>query len=301
MAVQHGQARSCRAWLSPMNYRHAFHAGNFADVLKHTVLSLVIGYLKQKPAAFRVIDTHAGVGLYDLDGPEASKTGEWRNGIARLQAAALDSSAAALLAPYFSCLTSLNSAGPLRRYPGSPVIAAQLLRSQDRLVANELHSEDSLALRRHLGRYRNAKVMDLDGWVVLKASLPPKERRAAIIIDPPFEQPGEFARLTSAAQMIQKRFRSGTALLWYPIKDQQQVTAFLEQLSADLSVDALCVELFVAKPEAGERVSATGLVVLTPTFPLHQQLSELLPLFVETMGRTRDARHRLFWLNNNTE
>src|SRR3990170_5575144 len=163
-----------------MNYRHAYHAGNFADVLKHAVLALVIEHLKRKPAPFRVIDTHAGVGLYDLSGAEAATTGEWRDGIGRLFGAALAKPVAELLAPYFSVVRQENPSGRLERYPGSPLIARRLLRRGDRLIANELHPEDGDSLRRLFAGDPQTKVLALDGWVALKALLPPKERRGVV-------------------------------------------------------------------------------------------------------------------------
>ena len=176
-----------------MNYRHAFHAGNFADVFKHAVLVRILLHLREKPAPFRVIDTHAGAGLYDLTGPEASRTGEWRQGIERVRAAPLAPEAASLLAPYLQAIAAFNPGERLVRYPGSPLLALRLMRAQDRLTACELEPSASAALERALAGDPRATAVAIDGWVALNAYLPPKERRGLVLIDPPFEQPDEFS------------------------------------------------------------------------------------------------------------
>src|SRR5262245_51955585 len=192
-----------------MNYRHAFHAGNFADVLKHAVLARILLHLRAKPAPFRVIDTHAGAGLYDLTGPEASRSGEWRAGIARVLAAPMAAPVRTLLAPYLDVVTALNGpvgggrtegggrseggghsegagdagAGALTTYPGSPALARALMRPQDRLIACELEPNAAAALGRHLARDRRVKTVAIDGWVALNAYVPPVERRGVVVID----------------------------------------------------------------------------------------------------------------------
>src|SRR3954452_10789978 len=183
-----------------MNYRHAFHAGNFADVLKHAVLVRILLHLRSKPAAFRVIDTHAGSGRYDLAGPEASRTGEWRDGIGRFAAARqapvhLEPDVAELMAPYLDVVARLNGGGQLSAYPGSCEIARAHLRPQDRLVACELEPNAARALARNLAGDARVKVVAIDGWTALTAYVPPKERRGLVLIDPAFEQPDEFTRL----------------------------------------------------------------------------------------------------------
>ena len=176
-----------------MNYRHAFHAGSFADVVKHAVLVRILTHLRAKPAAFRVLDTHAGAGLNDLAGPEASRSPEWREGIARLLAAPVAEPARALIAPYLDAVAGLNPAGRLVTYPGSPALVLALLRPQDRLIACELEPNAAAALARHLGRDRRSKAIALDGWTALNAYVPPKERRGLVLIDPPFEDEGRFS------------------------------------------------------------------------------------------------------------
>lgn len=276
-----------------MNYRHAYHAGNFADVLKHAVLSRVLVHMARKEAAFRVIDTHAGIGMYDLASGEAEKTGEWKGGIGRLigpDATPLPEEAAALLSPYLGVVRTLNPDGQLRRYPGSPWLALALMRQQDRLVANELHPEDSATLGRTLAGDRRAKVLGLDGWLALKAQLPPKERRGIILVDPPFEEAGEFERLTQGLQNAQRRFAGGVVLLWYPIKDVRQVARFHQAISAIAPRETLAVELFIREPSDAERLSGTGIIVINPPFTLETDLAVLLPVLAERLADGDGAR-----------
>src|SRR5215471_3105059 len=174
-----------------MNYRHAFHAGNFADVLKHAVLSRILVHLGEKAAAYRVIATHAGAGLYDLTAEPATRTGEWRDGIGRLVGASLPDDIRALLAPYLAVVAAANPGGGLARYPGSPLIALGLMRPQDRLVACELEPGAAAALAAELRRDTRARAVAIDGWTALNAYVPPKERRGIVLIDPPYEDKHE--------------------------------------------------------------------------------------------------------------
>ena len=213
-----------------MNYRHIYHAGNFADVVKHATVALIVEHLKLKPAPFRVIDTHAGIGRYELAAIEAEKTGEWRDGIGRLLAEPLPSEIAAILAPYLAAVEEENlgrepGADPTA-YPGSPLVARHLMRDNDQLVVNELHPDDNELLQQLFKRDRQTKVLGIDGWVALKSLLPPKERRGLVLIDPPFEEPGELTRLAQGLGEAARRFATGTFVLWYPIKDARPVHAF---------------------------------------------------------------------------
>lgn len=209
-----------------MNYRHAYHAGNFAEVVKHAILARVVAHLREKPAAFRLLDTHAGAGLTELAGPEASRTGEWRDGIGRLCAASLDPGVRALLAPYLDAVEGANPGGQLAAYPGSPVLARSWLRPQDRLVACELEPGAAGALRRRMHGDPRVKAVTIDGWTALNAYLPPKERRGAVLIDPPFEDPGEFTRSAEGLARAHRKWATGIYLAWYPIKDRGECDAF---------------------------------------------------------------------------
>jgi 23S rRNA (adenine2030-N6)-methyltransferase len=281
-----------------MNYRHAYHAGNFADVFKHATLALVVEYLKQKTAPFRVIDTHAGVGAYDLTAIQAEKTGEWRQGIGRLvgpDAQALPDDIATMLAPYLSAVLAANPGHDLTRYPGSPRIARYLLRSEDRLVVNELHPEDALLLKDEFARDRQTKVLQLDGWIALKSLLPPKERRGVILIDPPFEEAGELERLTRGLSEAVGRFPNGIYLLWYPIKDPRAIASFHKSLMALALPKLLVAELMLRQPRDVTRLNGTGLAILNPPWKLDETLQNLLPFFAARLGEN-DASSRVTWL-----
>jgi 23S rRNA (adenine2030-N6)-methyltransferase len=270
-----------------MNYRHAFHAGNFADVLKHAILALALKLLTGKPKPLRVIDTHAGTGSYRLDAEQARRTGEWHTGIGRLlgpSAAPLPAEMAALLAPYLDAVRCANPPGRLDVYPGSPALALALLRPTDRLIASELHPEDAASLRQCLRGDPRAKVLALDGWQALRALLPPKERRGLILIDPPFEEPGELERLADGLAEGVRRFATGTYLLWLPVKEPRQVASFRAALER-LGLKRLhWVELHTETIATADRLAATALVILNPPFGLEAQLAELLPFLAERLA-----------------
>src|SRR5947209_13988542 len=204
-----------------MNYRHAFHAGGFADVIKHIVLVRMLTYLQEKPAPFRVIDTHAGAGLYDLTGDEASRSGEWLTGIARVMQARFTDQTAALVTPYLDIVRAFNPRAELVAYPGSPLIARALLRPQDRMTACELAPVPRKELIDALRRDTQARVVDLDGWVALPAFVPPNERRGLVLIDPPFEAKDEFDRMASGFAAAFAKWPTGSYLLWYPAKSRR--------------------------------------------------------------------------------
>ncbi len=276
-----------------MNYRHAYHAGNFADVLKHAVLALVIEHLKLKPTPFRVIDTHAGIGLYDLSSEAAQKTGEWREGIGRMLGADLPPDAAAALAPYLSVVRALNGPGEATRYPGSPLIARALMREGDRLVVNELHPEDQIALKRQFARDAQTKVLGLDGWTALKSLLPPKERRGVVLVDPAYEQPGELDRLVQGLKNAADRFAGGTILLWYPIKDMKPVAAFRREIAGLGLAKALAVELMIRNSDDPSCLNGAGLIVVNAPYTLAQKLDVLLPHLARVMAQGKGARGHL--------
>ena len=273
-----------------MNYRHAFHAGNFADVMKHAILALVIEHLKLKPAPFRVIDTHAGTGRYALDAVAATKSGEWRDGIGRLLSGPIPADVAQTLAPYLDAVRSANpnmsdapNAFPAV-YPGSPLIARSLLRRGDNLVANELHPADHAELARHFAGDPQTKVMALDAWTAMKSLLPPKERRGVVLVDPPFEEPGEFHRLADGLRDATRRFETGIYLLWYPIKDPKRIRSFRARL-ADLGIGKLAVaELWIRKPVNPDLLNGCGLAIVNPPYLLGEKLDVLLPFLADRLA-----------------
>jgi 23S rRNA (adenine2030-N6)-methyltransferase len=283
-----------------MNYRHAFHAGNFADVLKHAVLVRILTHLGEKAAPFRVVDTHAGAGLYDLAAEPATRTGEWRDGIGRLMDADLPDDVRALLAPYLAVVRAANPGGGLRRYPGSPLIALGLMRPQDRLVACELEPGAAAALAAHLRRDRRARAVEIDGWVALNAYVPPKERRGVVLIDPPYEEKDEFARLAEALAVAQRKWATGIFLLWYPLKERsgpdRLAAALRPGAAARIAPKVLRVEIEWT-PMASGRLSGAGLIVVNPPWRLAEELQQrLLPTLLPVLGPPAVGAGRVDWL-----
>ena len=305
-----------------MNYRHAFHAGNFADVVKHTVLTRILMHLLGKPAAFRVIDTHAGAGVYDLAGEEASRSGEWRAGIGRLLAAPIAPAVQALLKPYLDVVASLNSAlaaphagsqgddsdekerfasaspgsePALTTYPGSPALARAFLRPQDRLIACELEPKAHALLAHNLARDRRIKTVAIDGWTALNAYVPPSERRGIIVVDPPFEQAQDFTRLAHGLETAYRKWASGIYLLWYPIKGRQEPDALARRLRRSSIARILRAELAVAATLAQGPLGGCGLIVVNPPWTLENELAAILPELVEALG-SRNSNYRLDWI-----
>lgn len=279
-----------------MNYRHVYHAGNFADVVKHAVLARLVEYLKRKDKAFRVIDTHAGIGLYDLGSAEAQKTGEWLDGIGRLIEAKLPADAAELLAPYLQAVTAQNPDGGVSAYPGSPVIARHLLRKQDRLSAIELHPEDAATLARRFEGDYQTRVMELDGWLALGAHLPPKEKRGLVLVDPPFEIGGEFERLVDGLVKAHKRWPGGIFALWYPVKDRKAVMAFREALAGAGIPKIMDIEFYIRSPSLEPRLDGTGMVVVNPPYQLESELKIMLPALSKVLAQAPGARWSVEWL-----
>ena len=279
-----------------MNYRHSFHAGNFADVFKHAVLGRILHYLRAKPAAFRVIDTHAGAGLYDLVGPEASRGGEWHDGIERLLAAPLAAPLAALLAPFLEVVAALNERGQLKTYPGSPALARAWLRPQDRLIACEIEPKAGAALRQNLRGDIRIKTLEIDGWTALGAYVPPKERRGLVLVDPPFEQDGDFFRLASGLAAAHRKWATGIYALWYPIKGRSEPDAFAKALRRLGIGKMLRAELMVAPLSDPTRLNGCGLILVNPPWTLESELSVLLPALAGILGRDGKGAFRLDWL-----
>jgi 23S rRNA (adenine2030-N6)-methyltransferase len=297
-----------------MNYQHAFHAGNFADVHKHVVLTRILEHLRAKPAAFRVIDSHAGAGSYDLMGPEPSRSGEWRDGIKRIwdgvsRNAQSRDGAMALLAPYLDCVTALNRDGDLRVYPGSPVIAQALLRPQDRLIACELEPRAAGLLKALLRGDRRSKVLSIDGWTALGATIPPMERRGLVLVDPPFEEGADFMRLSGALGDAHRKWPTGIYMLWYPIKQRDAPEALARRLRRLGVAKILRCELVLEPPPASSgladvkaaasrpatpKLAGSGLILVNPPYLLEAELRVVLPALARLLGR--HAASRLDWL-----
>ncbi|HUH49699.1 MAG TPA: 23S rRNA (adenine(2030)-N(6))-methyltransferase RlmJ [Mycoplana sp.] len=279
-----------------MNYRHIYHAGNFADVLKHAVLARLVTYMQGKDKAFRVLDTHAGIGLYDLSSEEAQKTGEWRDGIGRLLDGDLPPEVAALLSPYLDAVKTLNPDGGVRLYPGSPKLARMLFRPQDRLSAMELHPDDYESLHRLFDGDFQSRITHLDGWLALGAHVPPKEKRGVVLVDPPFEKEGEYERLVDGLARAYRRFPGGVYCLWYPLKKGAPIADFHKALKELEIPKILCAELSVRSDRETTGLTGSGLIVVNPPYTLREELGLLLPFLKERLRQDRFASARSFWI-----
>jgi 23S rRNA (adenine2030-N6)-methyltransferase len=281
-----------------MNYRHAFHAGGFADVIKHIVLVRILLYLQDKPAAFRVIDTHAGAGLYDLESDEARRGGEWLTGIARILQSRFSEAALTLVTPYLDIIRAFNPDKVLKAYPGSPLIARALLRPQDRLTACELEPAARKQLIEALRRDTQARVVDIDGFLALPAYVPPNERRGLVVIDPAFEQKDEFDRLADRAGAAIEKWPNGSYLIWYPAKSRRVsdgLAARVAAAAASVKPAAKCLrlEFSVAPQTAVTTLASSGLLMINPPWTLQDELKTILPELEKPLGQGGAARFRL--------
>ena len=256
-----------------MNYRHAYHAGNFADCFKHALLVQLLRDMQRKDKAFLVLDTHAGTGRYDLGSGAAEKTGEWRGGIGRLLEARPPA-----LTDYLALVENLGL------YPGSPIIAQALLRPIDRLIACELHPEDAATLKAELASAKNAAVHLRDGYAAMRAFLPPPEKRALILIDPPFEEPDEFATLTKNLAMAYDKFKSGCYAVWYPVKHRAPVRNFFETLKLTPIRDVIAAEFCLREPVNPASLNGCGLLIVNPPYGFEAQAEPILRAFKNTLG-----------------
>lgn len=274
-----------------MNYRHAFHAGNFADVMKHALLVRILVYLQRKETPLRAIDTHAGIGLYDLTADEAERTGEWVDGIGRLEEP-FGADVEDLLAPYRRILAEVRARHGETVYPGSPGILRELLRRQDRGVFVELHPADHAVLSEAFNAVANLKVMHLDGWTALHALIPPKEKRGLVLIDPPYEKPNELERLGAELLAAVAKWPTGVYAGWYPIKALEPVDAVAARLHAQSPRPGLRLELLVDDPADPTRLNGSGLFVINPPWSLSREAETLLPAMAERLSRGRYGGYR---------
>jgi 23S rRNA (adenine2030-N6)-methyltransferase len=236
-----------------MNYRHSYHAGNFADVFKHSILTLLIQKLSQKEKPFCYIDTHAGTGCYDLRSRETQKTKEYLSGIAKV---ITQEEYPSDLEKYFAIIKQLNAGtSDLHYYPGSPYFVSKLLRSQDRMILMELHKEDAQILKQNFSNNKQIIVHHYDGYLGLKAFLPPKEKRGLVLIDPPFEEKDEFTKIITGLKTALERWRNGIYAIWYPIKDQTAAADFLAQLQALSPNKILTSKISINIPKAFQDVA----------------------------------------------
>jgi 23S rRNA (adenine2030-N6)-methyltransferase len=280
-----------------VNYRHGFHAGNFADVFKHVFLTRILTYLARKDAPFRVIDTHAGAGEYNLQSEEANRGNEWRDGIGRFAGLGdIDESARELLKPYLDVVGPLDAEGPRSRYPGSPSIIQALMRPQDRATFCELHPDGFAELRANFRRDSRVACLHLDGYIGLKAGIPPKERRGFVLIDPPFERTNELDLAWSALLAAHAKWPSGTYALWYPVKDARTIASFVKHIAQSGVRRVLRLELAVDDVGAGGKLARTGLILTNPPYVLEDEAVILLPVLARKLARTPRTQASCEWL-----
>ncbi len=280
-----------------MNYRHIYHAGNFADVVKHITLIELLRHLAKKPEPFCYLDTHAGIGRYPLTAIQAQKTLEYRGGVGRLiDAAALPAPLADYVALVRSFDPTAQSSEQLQVYPGSPALARALLRPQDRAVLAELHSEDGPALKRLFAGDPQVAVHLMDGYHALKAFLPPKERRGLVLVDPPFEVEDEFERLVEGLKQAHRRWATGIYALWYPVKDRREVHRFQQALKKTGIRKQLLIELCLYPDDDPRRLNGCGLVVVNPPWQFDEKMREALTALAPLLTDPAQTRIVVDWL-----
>jgi 23S rRNA (adenine2030-N6)-methyltransferase len=280
-----------------MNYRHAYHAGNFADALKHVVLMMLVEHLKKKPTPFFYLDTHAGRGRYDLSEAAAQRSGEYKAGIGR----ALDAPAAALpaeVAAYAQLVRQSAGKGhsAITAYPGSPLIVAKLRRPTDRLVLMEAQPKEADALRAALGNAKLVSVLESDGYAALKAHLPPRENRGLVLIDPPYESDLEFDRVLAGLELAHERWPTGTYCIWYPVTERAGPVRFRRELERCGIRRVLDVQLNVLPTDAQVGMAGAGLVIVNPPWTLDERLKVLLPRLHELLSPEGLGGTNVEWL-----
>ena len=287
------------------SYRHGFHAGNHADVLKHMVLIQLLAYLNQKDAAYMVIDTHAGAGVYQLDSDYASKSGEFETGITRLWG---QEDVPDIVADYLQVVHAMNPSGRLRHYPGSPFIAEQRMREQDRLRLFELHSTDIRLLEdnfrkleahqaangiRHHARGKRVMIQRADGFAGLKALLPPPSRRGLVLIDPPYEDKDDYRKVKAAIEDAQRRFATGMYAIWYPVLGRLESQQLPERLKRLAASDWLQVTLSIGAPAEGRGLHSSGMFIINPPWTLEASLQKAMPWLANLLGRDGAGRFQI--------
>ncbi|WP_375752099.1 23S rRNA (adenine(2030)-N(6))-methyltransferase RlmJ [Vibrio sp. HN007] len=275
-----------------LSYRHSFHAGNHADVIKHIVQSLILDALKQKDKPFVYHDTHSGVGRYDLTHEWSEKTGEYKQGIERVwQSASIPEE----VQSYLSAVKSLNEDSELRYYPGSPRVARAQIRQQDRMILTELHPSDYPLLQQEFHRDRQVKIFKEDGFQRLKASLPPAERRGLVLIDPPYELAKEYRDVVRAIAQSHKRWATGIYAIWYPVVNRADIDGMIEGLEGLGIRKILQIELGVS-PDTNERgMTASGMIVINPPWKLEEQMKQVLPFLKDAIAPVTGS-YKLDWI-----
>ena len=273
-----------------MNYRHSYHAGNFADVIKHVTLITLINALKRKETPFCFLDTHAGIGLYELQSEQAQKTQEYKNGVEKLSHSNI-ADAPIEIQHYIRIIQQFNVDNTLQYYPGSPVIAEALLRENDQMILSELHKEDIHTLKDYFFKKKSVAVHHIDAYHGMKAFLPPKQKRGLVLIDPAFEVTDECDRIVSALQHSLKHWRSGHFMIWYPIKDQTVIHNFYKAINA-LSVDGFAIDFSLNETIDSGKLSRCGLLLLNPPWKVRENLAEnILPFLSKKLAARWKMSH----------
>jgi 23S rRNA (adenine2030-N6)-methyltransferase len=277
-----------------MNYRHVYHAGNFADTFKHIVLVALINSLKRKDSAFSFLDTHAGTGIYDLTTGPSQKGHEYLSGIERVRQMA---SPPPLIADYLECVKALNpKSDALTYYPGSPSIVEHLMRAQDRAILTELHEEDWETLKNNFHYDTRIAVHHQDAYQGLKAFLPPKERRGLVLIDPPYEKPNELDSMNSVLGTALKRWETGIYALWYPIKLAKTIERFHHAVKQNLDKKVLVVELSVYPENTPTHLNGSGMLIVNPPWKLDEELKAIMPALWKALSPNQQGRYEVKFL-----
>ena len=259
-----------------MNYRHIYHAGNFADVFKHWILTLLLAKLTEKTTPFCIVDTHAGLGQYDLNNPNSQKTLEYSSGIEKI----MTQIPGPAFTDYYKIIAD-NYKNNI--YPGSPKIIQSFLRQNDRAFLSELHPEDYKVLCANFNNDKRIKIFNQDAYQTVRAVLPPLEKRGLVLIDPPFEQTDEFKQIIKALQQGLKRFAHGMYAIWYPIKDHDLVEEFYRDLASLKLEKVLRIEIH-ANTQILNGLNSCGMVIINPPWQLEQQLEDNMPKLLEYLA-----------------
>jgi len=268
-----------------MNYRHSYHAGSFTDVIKHIILTTLITSISRKDTPFCYIDTHAGTGYYDLFSDYAKKTKEYEGGIEKV---IQQENPPPLVKRYLDCVHKINNQltestfASLRYYPGSPMIARYLMGPHDRIITCELQLQEYQTLRATFAGDKQVAVHHADGFLGLKAFLPPRERRSLVLIDPPYENLDEFSRIAYSLPAALKRFSTGVYAIWYPIKEKNQVDRFYRTIEEKISYPVLAIELTIY-PDLPQHLNGCGMIVVNPPWQFDQSINEILPWLWKTL------------------
>lgn len=273
-----------------LSYRHSFHAGNFADVLKHTVQTLIIQALKQKPKPFVYFDTHAGAGRYDLTTEMGQKKAEYKDGIEKTWQ---QDDIPELLLPYINIIKQLNPDGKLTSYPGSPLIADSLMHRNNRLELSELHPSDFMWLKQEFKDVNNVNIKQCDGYKHLISKLPPIQRRGLILIDPPYELETEYDDLIKSIKQAHRLFSTGIYAVWYPMVSRHHVKQFCDKFKNSGIKDILKIEMCV-KPDSEEYgMTGTGMIIINPPWKLAKQMQEVMPWLLENLKQENQSGYTI--------